>query len=525
MTRILLSGGMVADGTGAPLRQMDVLVNGPVIENVLAPETLIENVEEIDCTGAVVAPGFIDRHTHSDLSALAHPNADSKLAQGVTTEATGNCGFSPFPLASGNAAEILKEASVLHIDVDWTDAASYRRKLSDAGMAINRFPLVGHGVMRAVISSYEDRPLTAEELPTLERLTEEALNGGARGVSAGLIYPPGCFSDTPELVRVAKVAARRNVSMAFHIRGEGSRLEQAVQEVITISKETGARVLIAHLKTYGPRNWSKIDSLLAIIDRARKDGVDVTADRYPYLASNTGLSAVLPLWAQEGGDTAVLDRLRSKSLSGKILEEIAIRHPDEEDYWERVVIASVTRKEVADVVGKSVAEMARGWKITPAEAAVRILVEDHNSTSAIYFMMNQENLTRILKQTYTAIASDAAAMPLDPAMVEGRPHPRAFGTFPRVLGRHVREKKELTIEEAVRKMTALPAESLGLKDRGRIAPNTAADIVVFKAETVEDKATFNAPVAAPVGIQLVMVNGVVACKDGKFTGSRSGQVL
>ena len=234
MTRILLSGGMVADGTGAPLRQLDVLINGPVIENVLAPETLIENVEEIDCTGAVVAPGFIDRHTHSDLSALAHPNADSKLAQGVTTEVTGNCGFSPFPLASGNAAEILKEASVWHIDVDWTDAASYRRKLSDAGMAINRFPLVGHGVMRAVISSYEDRPLTAEELPTLERLTEEALNGGARGVSAGLIYPPGCFSDTPELVRVAKVAARRNVSMAFHIRGEGSRLEQAVQEVIDI---------------------------------------------------------------------------------------------------------------------------------------------------------------------------------------------------------------------------------------------------------------------------------------------------
>jgi len=526
LKRFLLSGGLLVDGTGGAARRMDVLVGDGVIEDVLASGTFLgDSAEVVDCSGKVVAPGFIDRHAHSDLSALAHPGADSKLAQGVTTEVNGQCGSSPFPVASGNAAEILKDASVWHVDVDWADTAGYRKKLSDFGTSINRVPFVGHGTLRGVVASYEDRRLAPEELDELERLADRAVDEGARGISAGLIYPPGCFSDTPEMLRVAAVAARRGVPLALHIRGEGDRLLDAIDEVILLGRETGARILVAHLKTYGPRNWAKIDALLEKLDAARRSGLDLTADRYPYLASNTGLSAVLPLWAQEGGDVAVVDRLRSRSLKARILEEITRRHPNEEDYWERVVITTVAQEGLSAIVGKSVAEVAAEWKTTPAEASVRILSEDHNGTSAIYFMMNQENLVRILQAPYVAVASDAAALPLDAALVEGRPHPRAFGTFPRVLARHVREKKELMLEEAVRKMTLLPAQSLGIADRGRIAAGLAADVVVFDPETVLDRAAFNAPVAAPAGIELVMVNGEIAWRNGAVAAGRPGRVL
>ncbi|MBN1809509.1 MAG: amidohydrolase family protein [Planctomycetes bacterium] len=526
MSRFLFSNGLLVDGTGIAARNMDVLVQDGVIEDILPPGNLLDtSAETIDCNGSAVAPGFIDRHAHSDFSALVFRNADSKLAQGVTTEVNGHCGLSPFPLASGNAAEILKEASNWDVDVDWSDAPGYRAALQKAGSSINRMPFVGHGVLRGVIASFEDRLLSEAELPELARLVQVAVDGGARGVSAGLIYPPGCFSGTDELVVVARVAARNNIPLAMHVRGEGDRLEKAIGEVVRIARESEARIHVAHLKTYGPRNWSKIDWLLETLEDARRSGLDITADRYPYLASHTGLSSILPLWAQEGGDAAVLERLRSRSLRGKIMDEISLRHPDEEDYWDRIVVSDVSHASASHALGRSIAEIAGDWKTTPPEAAVRLLIDCHNSASAIFFMMNQDNLSRILKEPYVAIASDAAALSLDTAKVEGRPHPRAYGTFPRILARHVREKKTLSLEEAVRKMTSLPAESLNLADRGVIRPGMIADIVVFDPDTVIDNATFNNPVAAPDGVSLVMVNGCIVCRDGRITDQLPGVVI
>ncbi len=529
MYSLIIRGGKVYDGSGNSWRYADIGIQGDTIAKIGNLQG--ERAERIiDAGGMAVSPGFIDIHTHSDVPLLVEGRGQSHIQQGVTTNVIGNCGSGIAPITDemmqqADAAPLL---SKLGIDTSWRTMREYLALLEQRGLSVNVAALVGQGAVRNCVMGFDEGPADAEQLAKMQDLVREAMEAGAFGISTGLIYTPSCYAELPELVELAKVVAEYDGLYASHIRGENDAVLEAVAEAIEIGRQAGTPVQIAHLKAMGEHMWGTSVQILAAIEAARNEGVEVTFDQYPYNASACGLSAVLPPWAHIGGVNALRERLRDPEIRQRLRKDI-----DEgvDGWisihkgvgWERIIITGCYYDHSVD--GKSVAEIAKLWGKDGYDTCFDLLMNAERRIDIVYFTIGDEDMERIMQSPYMMVGSDSSAVSAERALERGKPHPRTFGTFVRVLGHYVREKQTITLEDAIRKMTFAPAQKLGLHDRGLLLPGLKADIVIFDPATVADTATYTEPAQYPVGVKAVLVNGRVAVWDGEHTGVQAGQVL
>lgn len=512
MYDLLIRNGKVVDGTGNPWFYGDVAVQG---EKIVAVGRLDDKRAKrtIDAEGLVVAPGFIDSHSHSDEALLINPKAESKVFQGVTTEVIGQCGTSAAPRV---------EAAESNWDLPrWHSLGDYLDLLEKQGVAVNVIPLFGHGNVRRLVMGMANRPATAEELRAMCQLADAAMREGAFGFSSGLIYPPSSYADTHELVAVAKVVAAHGGIYATHMRDEGDNLLAAVSEAITIGEQAGIPVHISHHKTCGEANWGKVKDTLALIDAKREAGVDITLDQYPYIATSTGLKVIVPQWAHADGVEAMRQRVSDPQIGAQIRAEIAAQGYR----WDWILVASCRKEENKQFEGKSVEEIAAMTGQAPIEAALQLLLAEDFDVGMVRFAMCEEDVELVMRHPLVMIGSDASALATSGPLAQGKPHPRAYGTFPRVLGHYGRERGVLTLEAAVHKMSGLTAARFRLWDRGVLRPGSYADITIFDEERVRDTATFVEPHRHAVGIHYVIVNGQMVIDQGVQTEHLPGKAL
>ncbi|MFF4175851.1 amidohydrolase family protein [Streptomyces sp. NPDC001750] len=529
---LLLRGGLLVDGTGAPAREADVAVADGRI-TVLPAGTPAAAAEVLDVSGRAVAPGFIDVHTHSD--ALAAPLGDgvpqpaddlrlAPLLQGVTTEICGNCGTSLFPSLPERLPELAEHLRVtfgigpVRPAVDFDAFAAGQ----DPALRHNHIAsLVGHGTLRAGVMGFEDRPPRPDELDAMCALLDRALGQGAAGLSTGLIYPPGTYAATEEIVALAQVAARHGKPYVTHLRDEMSQVESALEEALDIAERSGAALQVSHHKTAGRHAWGATLRTLPRLERARADGVDVLCDVYPYTAGSTVLHAMLPPWASEGGVGALLERLGRKDVRDRIRADIATGVAGWENTvgnggWDLIAVAAARSR--PDAEGRRIADLAAEQGVDPVEYVCDLLLAERGEVTIISHSMREDDVRRVLAGPLSMIGSDGVPKP-------GRPHPRWAGSFARVLGHYARDQRLLPLERAVHKMSGLPARRFGLTGRGVVRDGAVADLVVFDPGTVCDRATFERPLLAPEGIGTVVVAGRVAVRDGRPTATRAGEVV
>ncbi len=520
---IIIKNGNVFDGSGGRPFIADI---GVVEDRVAAVGNLAQAVSELtlDINGFAVCPGFIDTHAHSEFTLLADPRAAAKILQGVTTEVNGNCGLSAGPLIGAYAERREGDLKELNIPERWQSLDEYFLLLENRSPALNFLTLVGHGNIRGAVMGYADRAATSAEMAEMKSLLKNSLEHGACGLSTGLIYPPGVYSDVEELVELLSEVASNGGIYATHMRSESDKVVESVKEALEIGKRGRVPVQISHLKTAGRNNWNKIDEIFRLIDDSISKGQRVTCDRYPYVAASTDLDALLPAWVYEGGTQAEMDRLRDMAVIERIRNEIGHEAGDEQ-YWEAVRVSTVNRNENKWMEGLDIFEISRRLKKDPFDAYIEILLTERLRVGGIFFGMSEENLKRILRQDYTMVGSDASARCFEGITASGRPHPRAFGTFPRFLGHYARDLQLQTFAEAVRKITSLPAKVFSIQDRGRICEGAYADLVIIDTGSIRDKATFEDPFLAPEGILHVFINGLQVVKNGALTGRRPGRVL
>jgi len=532
MIDYLVRNGVVFDGSGSEPVETSIGIYGDRITYIGDGEVPARAV--IDAKGLVVSPGFIDAHAHSEFTILADGRAEGKLSQGVTTEINGNCGLSAAPLY-GEAFEH-READLKELGIKerWSTFSEYFNILKSKGIAINFGTLCGHGNIRASVIGYKDAAPDENALNEMKRLLSDAVRDGAKGLSTGLIYPPGVYSKTGELIELSKVLStppnppltkggQGGVGIyATHMRSEGDALTEAIEEVIMIGKGAGVNVHISHIKTAGKRNWWKVDSAIELIESARKEGVRLTCDRYPYIAASTDLDTILPSWVYDGGAEEELRRLKDADTAKKIKSEIGFR---DDNYWKGIYISSVTKSENKWMEGESIFDIAMKIGKSPIDALFDILIDEKVRAGAIFFSMNEDNLKRFLTLPYAMIGSDSSVRSFSGQTCTGRPHPRAFGSFTRFVGKYVRDGGILSLSEAIKKMTYLPALTFGLKGRGLIKEGFYADIVIFDYDKIIDTATFKEAYKKSEGIEYVFVNGKLAVKEGEFTGGLSGRII
>jgi dihydroorotase/N-acyl-D-amino-acid deacylase len=515
------------DGTGSPWYRGDVAILGDRIAAV-GPLAGARARDTIDATGLVVAPGFIDLLGHSEYPLLQDGRAISKIMQGITSEITGEV-TSVVPVDERTLHELGPETRAR---VTWHDLNGYFDALERARPAINLGTFVTVGSVRRYVMGDADRPATPGELRSMEGLVGDAMEQGALGLSSGLIYAPASFASTEEVAALARVAARYGGGYASHIRSEGDHLVEAVREAIGIGESAGTWVQIHHLKASGRPNWGKVRDAVAVIDSARARGVDVTADQYPYTASSTDLDAIIPNWAHAGGTDSLVARLRDPETRARLRAELSDSTGGGADWRigtsaggpHGVMIADVSADSLQRFVGMRLDEAARARGQEVVDALFDLLVADHASTGAIYFSMSEEDVRFVMRQPWVMVGIDAGARAAD-STVTGHPHPRAYGSFPRILCRYVREQGVLSLPDAIRKFSALPAARVGLGDRGVVKTGTHADLTLFDPATVCDRGTFEEPVQTPVGIRHVLVNGVPVVRDGVPTDARPGRAL
>lgn len=527
MFDLVLKNGLVVDGTGNPWFKADVGIKDGRIDEI-GKSLSTESRDVLDVESHFVAPGFIDMHTHSDFSLLVSPYAESKIRQGVTTEVVGNCGSSAAPLNDFMKEEIRKTSPMLEeaeLKLDWLTMDGYLGRLEGNKIALNVVPLVGNGNIRALVLDFDARKPAKRELEEMKSHLRKAMQDGAFGLSSGLIYPPSCYADTRELVELCRVVAEFGGIYTSHIRGEGHNLIDSVREAIEIGERSGAAVEISHHKASGKPNWGKVKQTLEAIEQARTRGIDVTCDVYPYVAGSTGLDALLPAYAWEGGIEALIRRLRDPKTRQQLRRDMEEAKSDltRTTNWNSVMISYC--KGHRDYEGRFVSEISRLEKKDPYDLIFDLLIEESASVAIVIFTMSETDMRTVLKHNTSMIGSDSAAIAPYGVLGKGKPHPRAYGTFPRVLGEYVRKKKTLTLENAIRKMTSFPARKLGLKDRGLIKEGMWADITVFDPEAVVDRATYTNPHQYPEGIRHVIVNGKSAVKNGRHTRALNGKVL
>ncbi|MDW8290292.1 MAG: D-aminoacylase [Armatimonadota bacterium] len=524
---LILRGGTVFDGTGAEPFVADVGVRG---ERIVAIGDLSSASAPcvLEVAGLCVTPGFIDIHTHSDISVLYNPQQTSALAQGVTTQVVGNCGITMGLITEEPIFSYERRWLAPHgVRVTWEGRlARFHERVLEQGVATNMIPQVGHGTLRKRVMGMERRAPTAGEIARMQELIEQAAEDGVWGFSTGLEYAPGSYASTEEIIALAKTAARCGLFYSTHLRDEGDHLVEAVEEALRIGWEAGIPVQLSHHKADGERNWGAVQKTLRMVEEARAQGLDVMLDQYPYDAYLTSLlTGILPDWVTEGGPDAVVERLQSPALREQIKREILARHPDWDApaHWQRVVIA--TARNNRHLQGKSIWQLARERGCHPLDAVMDVLIEEHTFVSAARFTMSEEDVQTVLKHPLTSIGSDAISTAPLGKMSLDRVHPRTYGTFPRVLGRYVRELRLLSLAEAVHKMTGLPAHRLGLRERGVLREGAIADITVFHPLTVQDRSTFEEPHQLPMGIEYVLVAGRIALERGVPTGVLAGRVL
>lgn len=538
-----LSGGLLLEGCGSR-KEFDVVINGaqvidgsgarPFAADVAIKDARVAKIGKvqasrgaivIEAKGLVVCPGFIDVHTHTDVQLLVNPKAESSIRQGVTTIVSGNCGSSPFPISGAELEETrsnLKE--VYGLDLDWRDLAGFLARLERSGTALNYATLIGHGNVRAAVVGLSNRPAETEEVDRMSQFVAEALKAGARGLSSGLEYTPGSFAGKDELAALCRTVAGSRGVYATHMRDEGDRLLEALEEAIDTARQAGVSLQVSHLKTAYRRNWDKIGEALAKVEDARREGLDITCDRYPYSACSTGLSLYFPDWAREGTTDDFLARLRDRGLEPRLKEHVA-RQEALLGSWEEVLLCSVVTPANKWVEGLTVLDAASRAGSPVYEFMRDLLVAERGRVDMAAFIMSEDNLKRILGHPLVGIGSDGTALAPYGPLGAGKPHPRSYGTFPRVLGKYVREEKVESLEGMIKKMTSLPARKFGFRGRGLVSIGFWADLVLFDPDRVIDKATYADPHRYPEGIPYVLVNGRVVVDSGAHTGALAGQVL
>jgi N-acyl-D-amino-acid deacylase len=526
MLDLVLRNGRVVDGTGNPWFFGDVGIKDGAIADVGRIDQ--KGLESIDVRGQVISPGFIDGHCHSDLMVLDNPQSEIKLQQGVTTEVLGNCGMTPAPFAPQNL-ELLRSyvepvLGKTEREWSWETVGQYVGSLRGARPAENVATYVGHGTLRIAVMGFENRPASDEELDLMKGLLEEGLQAGAIGLSLGLMYAPGSYTPGEELAELCSVLPRYDGLLATHIRGEGNRLIPSIKEVIWIAERCGCPLQISHLKAAGTGNWGSVTGAMELVEDARSRGLDVTCDVYPYTAGSTSLTTLLPPWALEGGISRTLQRLKDPTSRERIKEELGHEQDGWDNLmastgWDSLYISSLSKGDGADLEGKNVAEISEPRGLDPADCMMDLLLEQDGKVSIVLFHMAEADVEQVLSWDRSLIASDSLH---DQAR---KPHPRLYGTFPHALVRYVREKKLLTLEEAIRKMTSFPARRFKLGKRGLIAPGYAADLVVFDPDEISDKATYEEPKRFPEGISHVLVNGTQVIESGVHRGERKGTAL
>jgi N-acyl-D-aspartate/D-glutamate deacylase len=528
---LVIRGGELIDGTGAPARRADVGVRGDTIVEIgdLSGSAAARVVE---ATGMVVAPGFIDMHSHSDAPLLVDGRSLSKITQGVTTELLGESD-SPAPVIGHVRPEVERSLAALGLRLDWTTFAEYFQRLERQKTAVNVVALVGAGQVRAAVVGFDKRAPTANELSQMQALVDRAMQDGAAGLSSGLIYVPNSYASTEELIELAKVAARHGGIYVSHIRNEDDGLLVALREAATIGREAGLPVEVLHLK----RNLARLDGAaeaitmrdaIGVIEDARKEGIKMAANVYPYAASQTTLNAnLLPQWALEGGRERLVARLRDPQTRTKIRAEsrAILASPLSGRRADTVMLARTTHEPHQRFQGMRIKQIADELKQDPADALLDVIDRSEGLASGIYFGMREEDVALALQQPWTTIGSDGSGLAPTGILARSHPHPRSYGTFTRVLGHYVRERRVLTLPQAIHKMTGLSAERLGLTDRGIVQPTKKADLVVFDPNTVGDRATFEQPHQLSAGIQWLVVNGALVIDKGTPTGALPGRVL
>ncbi len=521
---ILIRGAHVFDGGGAPPVEADIAIGGDRIVAVgrdLPPQAARRL---IDARGLAAAPGFVDIHGHSDYHLLLAGTAESAVLQGVTCEIGGNCGYAAAPIWGPwweDRAKFYRDTYGL--DHAWHDVRTYFHRLLEPGISINFGLLIGHNTLRGSVMGGADRAATVEALQAMVAALERGMDEGALGLSTGLVYSPACFSPSEELATLTAAAGRMGGILTTHMRSEGDSLLEATQEVIAAAEVGRTPLQISHLKTYGEQNWGKLAEVFDLIESAQRRGVDVTADRYPYAAANTGLQAALPYWAIEGSKAEQAARLDEPSVRTRIRREIG-EGPTAQD-WSQVMISEVRLPQNRRYQGLRADAAARVAGKETLTFVLDLLQEEKTEVEAIYFVLSEENLRAILRKPYVMIGSDSACRPHYGPLSNGRPHPRTFGTFTRVLGHYAREVGLFDLATAIRKMTSDPCRRMGLRDRGWLRPGYAADVVLFDPDRVRDTATYEDPIRYPLGVHTVLVNGVPTVEAGEHTGARAGKIV
>lgn len=534
---LVVAGGLVVDGSGRSAYKADIgIVDGKIAEiGVLDPS----GSEVVDALGLVVAPGFIDMHSHSDFVLLVNPRAESKVRQGVTTEVIGNCGGSAAP-ALGLAEEgIRRTAGLYGLEPTWTSFGEYLECL-EKGIAVNVAALVGHGTIRRCVMDLEERAPTGGELEEMRRLVAQAMAEGAFGLSSGLVYPPGRYAETEELVELCRVVAEHGGIYASHIRGERETMLEALREALTIGEEAGVAVQISHHPAKIGA-WGRSPKTLAMMDEAGTRGLDITCDLHPYVAGSTGLSALLPPWAQAGGPQRIVERLRApeerERMRRDMIEE-KVPGPGpcglvKRGMWNKIVVSSYPEDWP---VGRTLADIAEEKGVDPFDAYFDLLLESEAAGGVLGFYYNEEDIRNVLRHPRSVVGSDGYALAPYGVLGRGRNHPRSYGTFPMIFRKYVRGESRpelmyddgarvLSLEETVMKMTSAPAKKLKLGDRGLIRPGMWADLVVFDPEIIADTATYLDPYRYPIGVEHVLVNGVSVIRGGEHTGELPGRAL
>ena len=519
---LIIKNGTVIDGTGMPSKNADIGIKDDKITLIdcLIPEN---NCSVIYANKMIVAPGFIDIHSHSDFLWLIRKESDSKILDGVTTEICGNCGLSAFPLRGKVLERRAQGLEKYGIVLTWRTATEFYDMAKKAKSSINRAFLVGHGNIRACTIEYENRKPEPHELDQMRKDLNESLKAGAFGMSSGLIYPPGCYAAKEEIIELCKVVKDFSGFYATHIRNEGDTLEDAIKEAIEISKRSGVRLQVSHLKTSGSSNWRKINNVKTIINRAVNEGIDVTSDRYPYIAAATDLDVILPNWVYEGGIEEQIQRLKDTNTRKQIAKELS--QTENDNFWDGIMISSVYYDKNKWMEGKTITEISNKLNKPQLETVFDLLIEENTRVDIFLFSMCEENLEKILSWDFVFIGSDSSMRANQGILSEGKPHPRSYGTFSRVLGRFCRERKLLSLEKAIQKMTGLPAQKVGLDKRGLLKEGYFADITIFNPDKIIDKSTFTEPHQYSEGIEYVIVNGKITIKNGEHLGATNGRIL
>src|SRR5437764_2689704 len=525
---IIIKGGTVYDGTGRAPLKADVGIKGDRIAAVgnlsRATAPMI-----VDATGLAVAPGFINMLSHSETSLIRDPRSLSEIKQGVKTQILGELSMG---LSNNQMKQRLREQQGdVKYDIEWTTLTEYLKFLEKRGVSQNFASFIGAATIRENVIGLEDKPPTPAQLDQMRELVRREMEAGALGITTALIYPPAFFAKTDELIALCKVAAKYKGKYTVHMRSEGNQLIEGVQETMRIGREAGLPVEIYHLKALGKDNWAKMDQVIKMIEDARRQGLKITANMYTYTAGGTGLDASMPPWVFDGGREAAYQRLQDPVTRKKIADAVRTPTNDWENLYlaagspDRILLASFRTEALKPYTGKTLAEVARLRGKDSVETIMDLVLEDRSRIRTIYFLMSEDNIKKQIRLPWVSFGSDAASIAPEGVFLKSSAHPRAYGNFARLLGKYVREEKVISLTEAVRRLTSLPATNLGLDHRGFLKEGMFADVVVFDPNTVADRATFENPHQLAVGVKHVFVNGVQVLKDGEHTGAKPGKAL